>query len=332
MKRIDRAALSLEPLKDRVVSVLGYGNQGRAHALNLRDSGVEVCVGQRPSSPGAERARADGFTSVPIEEATARGDLMIMALPDEAHGEVYGEQIAPRLKDGATLGFIHGLSVRFDLVRPRDDVGMVLVAPKGPGRLLRALFNEGKGLPCLFAVHRESSARNAEQLGLAWAAGIGAGNAGLLQTTFADETECDLFGEQAVLCGGMTSLMLRAFETLVHHGYDPELAYLECCHEMKQIADLIYEGGFTGMLEAISTTAEFGTYVAAEALSKARIETQLETLLRDVRSCSFADRLQRDVTAGAPELQKHRAHLTEHPIEAAGASIRKLMPWLSESG
>jgi ketol-acid reductoisomerase len=319
----------IEPLRGRRIAVVGFGNQGRAHALNLRDSGLEVVVGSRPDTAGDDRARSCGFEPLPIDEAAGRSDLVVMALPDEVQPEVYAESIAPNLKGGATIGFLHGFNIRYGLIEAAPGIGVVMVAPKGPGATLRALFEQGRGLPSLFAVHRESSAGDAEALGLAWANGIGSARAGIVRTSFEVETETDLFGEQTVLCGGVTALVRCAFQILTEAGYPPELAYLECCHEIKQVADLVYERGLAGMYEAISTTAEFGTYRVLDRLVDESLRGRMRDLLAEIRDGSFARALRDDHEAGAPWMRRMREQARAHPLEPAGEAVRSLMPWLA---
>jgi ketol-acid reductoisomerase len=318
----------LEPLAGKTVAVLGFGNQGAAHALNLRDSGVSVLVANRPDTANGRRAVACGFDPLPLEEGVERADLTIIALPDEAQPAVWTDRIAPHLKPGGIAGFLHGFSIRYRLIRPPDDIGVIMVAPKGPGRTLRQRFEGGQGIPCLFAVHQDSPAGDAEAIGRAWAAGIGCARAAIIPTTFADETETDLFGEQAVLCGGMTQLVLAAFETLVEAGYAPELAYMECCQEVKQVADLVYERGLAGMTEAISNTAEFGTYRAGPDLIDEAVRRRMRAILEEVRDGRFAAAMREDYAAGFPWFSRQRRALAEHPIETAGQAVRSWMPWL----
>jgi ketol-acid reductoisomerase len=323
----------LEPLQNRVVAVIGYGNQGRAHALNLRDSGIQVMVGSRSGGDGSTRAKDAGFDVRPIEDAVAAADLAIIALPDEVQPEALRDQIVPHLRSGATLGFIHGFSVHYRLLPPMPPgVGVVMVAPKGPGNLLRTQYQIGQGLPCLLAVERESAGGDAKTLALAWANGIGCARAGIILTTFRDETETDLFGEQAVLCGGMTALIVAAFETLVQAGYPAELAYLECCHEVKQIADLVYERGIAGMMRAVSNTAEFGALQAGPMIVDDLMRERLHEMLKQVQDGSFARGLRQDYERGFPWFDSERANLADHPIEKAGETVRSLMPWLKSAG
>jgi ketol-acid reductoisomerase len=318
----DRAPL--QPLLDRTVAVIGYGNQGHAHALNLRDSGVRTVVAARSGSAAGDRAREAGFEVRTVREATAIGDLIVVALPDEVQPEVYASEIGPALEPGDVVGFLHGFAIRYGLIDPDPAVGVVMVAPKGPGTTLRDRYVQGLGIPSLLAV-RDGSPPHAEPFALAWANGIGSAQAGIIRTTFAAETETDLFGEQSVLCGGMTGLVLAAFEVLVEAGYPPPLAYLECCHEVKQVADLVYERGLAGAMEAISNTAEFGTYATAGTLVDEQVREKMRDLLRQVRDGSFAEHVRRDYAEGSPWFTEQRRQLATHPIEAAGEVIRALM-------
>src|SRR5262245_34342030 len=314
----------LEPLKGKTIAVVGFGNQGQAHALNLRDSGLHVIVANRPGSPNGRLARQLGFDPLPIAEAVRQADLIVVALPDEVQPQVFGQSIQGHVKPGATFGILHGFNIRYGLIRPLRDTGVIMIAPKGPGQTLRERFVAGAGIPCLFALHQDSPARDAQSVALAWAHGIGCARAGILFTTFQQETDTDLFGEQAVLCGGMTHLVLAAFETLVRAGFPPELAYLECCHEVKQIADLVYERGLAGMMKAISNTAEFGAYEAGPRLIDDRVRTGMETILKQIVDGSFARRLRDDHEQGFTWFNKQREALVSHPIESAGAFIRSL--------
>lgn len=320
----------LTPLSGKTVAILGFGNQGHAHALNLRESGVQVIVANRPDSPNGRNAKKQGFAPTSIAGAVAQADLVIITLPDEAQPETYEQSIAPNLKAGATIGFTHGFNIKFGLIRPRADIGVIMVAPKGPGRLLRERFVKGQGIPCLFAVHQESPARDAQALGLAWANGIGCARAGIIFTSFEAETITDLFGEQAVLCGGMTELILAAFEILVQAGYPPELAYLECCHEVKQIADLVYERGLAAMMQSISNTAEFGAYQAGPMVINEHVREAMHFILKRIEDGTFAKTMRHDHQQGFPWFHEQRERLREHPIEPAGQAIRALMPWLTE--
>ena len=321
----------IDPLNGKTVAVVGFGNQGYAHALNLRDSGVDVVVGSRPDGPSARRAATVGFKAVSIPDAVRQAALAVVALPDEVQPEVYERDIAPHLNDGAIVGFLHGFNICYELIRPAPAIGVIMVAPKGPGDTLRRLYCEGNGLPCLFAVHQDSTDHDAEPIGLAWANAIGCARSAIVFTTFRDETETDLFGEQAVLCGGMSQLMVAAFETLVEAGYSPELAYLECCHEMKQVADLVYQRGLAGMYEAISNTAEFGAYRSGPLLVDEQIRARMRELLTEVQDGTFAKVIRDDYASGFAWFRQQREAASGASIEAAGEAVRALMPWLAES-
>jgi len=323
------------PLQDRTVAVLGFGSQGAAHALNLRDSGANVVVANRVDSDRGRAAIAEGFAPTSIEEAVATADLVIVALPDEAQPDVWAERIAPPLRAGVVVGFLHGFCLHYGMIEPPEETGVVLVAPKGPGATLRARFRQGEGIPCLFAVHQPGvpaeGAPTAEAIGLAWAAGIGCARAAIVPTTVGDETETDLFGEQAVLCGGMTELILAAFETLVAAGYPPELAYTECCHEVKQVADLVYERGLAEMMKAISNTAEFGAVQTGRTIVDDGVRERMRTILERIRDGSFAESLRDDYRRGFPSLGAGRKALRAHAIEDAGRTVRAWMPWLADA-
>jgi ketol-acid reductoisomerase len=326
--RPDEAAQTLSGL---IFAVIGYGNQGRANALNLRDSGARVTVGARPGKRAWSRALEDGFPARSLPEAAAEADVLIVALPDEAHEEVWRSDLEPALRAGTVAGFLHGFSVHHGLVRPRPELGVVLLAPKGPGHALRARFLEGLGIPALFAVHQPGpDGSRTRAAGLAWAHGIGCARAAVIETTFAAETETDLFGEQAVLCGGVMALVHEAFRTLVDAGHDPDLAYMECCQELKQVADLLFERGPAGMRAAISNTAEFGAFAAEERLMDDALRTRLRALLVDVQSGEFARRFRDDARAGFPWMNRKRAAASAEPIEQAGAAVRGWTPWLGE--
>jgi ketol-acid reductoisomerase len=297
------------------LAVLGYGNQGRAQALNLRDSGVtELVVGLREGAPSRARAAADGFTIMAMVEAAGWADLAMMLTPDETHGAVYAEAVAPHLREGGALGFSHGLSIRFALIAPRPDLDVFLVAPKGPGTALRADYQSGSGLVSLFAVAQDASGR-AEALALSYAAAIGSGRVGILPTSFAEECEADLFNEQAVLWGAIPELIHAGYETLVEAGFAPEIAYFECLTEVKLLADLIYERGIAGMREAISNTAEFGALKGGTRIVTADTRTEMRRILREVRSGSFVRELIEDAERGYPRLRASRAGAAAHPIE-----------------
>ena len=323
-------------LRGRTVSVIGYGNQGRAHALNMRDSGIDVVVSGRPGSAARARAAADGFPERDIGAAVKGASLVVLALPDEVHAEAWRDQLGRCVRPGQTVGFIHGSSVHFGAVRVPAGVGVVLVAPKGPGTTLRERYVQGHGIPALVAVHQErdlaGGGEPAREIAVAWAAGIGCARAGLVHVTFEQEAVTDLFGEQAVLCGGMLGLAQAAYETLVEAGYPPLLAYTECIHEIKQVADLLYARGPSGMRAAISNTAEFGAYEAAPRMADDRTRATMRTLLAEIRSGAFSRRMQADHDAGGPWFRAQRAAADAHPMERAGAEVRELMPWLGKEG
>ena len=325
---------TLEPLQNATIAVVGYGNQGRAHALNLRDSGLRVIIGQRAPSASFDAAIEDSFEPMPVADAAAHADLLIVALPDEAHVSVCNEHILSALQDNCTIGFLHGYSVHHRLVEFRESYNVVLVAPKGPGTILRKNYTIGRGIPALVAVHQETDAlseHSAEEIAFAWATGIGCGRCGIIRTTFAEETETDLFGEQAVICGGMMHLITTAFQTLINAGYAPEVAYIETCHELKQVADLIYAQGLSGMADAISNTAEFGMLRADQHMRNSELQTVMRALLADIRSGTFAKEFQQDVDSQDSQLDAYRTQLTESEIETVGRSVRSMMPWLEDA-
>ena len=316
-------------LAGKRVAIVGYGNQGHAHALNLRDSGhCEVVVGARDNSPSGDAARQAGFEVLPVAQA-ATSDIVMLLAPDEAQPAIYADHIRDAMKPGAALGFAHGFAVHYGLIEPRADIDVIMAAPLGPGKGLRAEYVAGRGLPALLAVAQDASG-SARDLALAYAGGIGAGRAAILETTFKDETETDLFGEQAVLCGGMPALIVAAFETLVEAGYPPELAYIVCLHETKLITDLLQKGGIAAMNLAISNTAEFGGNAVGKRLVTPDTKAEMERVLAEVRDGRFTKEFIADARAGNPALRADRARQADHPIEAAGARVRGLMPWLKE--
>jgi ketol-acid reductoisomerase len=306
--------LPQDGLLGKQVSLIGYGNQGTAHAKNLRDSGINVTIGAR--SP--QNAINDGFTTTSIANA-ATADLVIIALPDEIQGEVYKAEIEPNLRQGATLGFIHGFAIHFGHIKPPTGIGVVMVAPKGPGITVRQKYLAGSGVLALLAIEQENDSNTARKIALGWAAGIGSLRIGLLESSFKDETETDLFGEQAIIVGGLTALVKASYETLREAGYPPELAYIECCHEVKQVADIIHERGIAEMMKAISNTAEMGAYEAMQLLDDEHLRGHLRTLLSNVQDGTFATRL---VNNDIPHLSKE---LSSHEIEKVGDEIRSLM-------
>lgn len=316
-----------DALSGKRVALVGYGNQGRAHALNLRDSGIDVVVGQRPGK-SFDRARGDGFAPVSAAEATKGAALVIVTLPDETAGATYAAEIAPALSPGQALGFVHGFNVRFGFIDPPRGVDVLMIAPKGPGTLLRSLYEEGNGLPALLAVERDESG-SAREIALAWACGIGSSRAAVIETTFAAETETDLFGEQVVLCGGLSALTKAAFETLVEAGYEPELAYIECVHELKQVADLLYERGLSGMRERISNTAEYGDLTRGTRIVTDETRAEMRRVLGEVQSGAFAKEWIGEVRSGGERFRDLHEADVDSPYERAGEIVRSLMPWLA---
>lgn len=316
-----------ENMRGKKVAVLGYGSQGHAHALNLRDSGVDVTVGLYKGSKSRAKAAADGLKTAAVDEAVAAADIVMVLIPDEKQAQVYREQIAPHLKTGAALGFAHGFNIHFNQVVPPADVDVFMVAPKGPGHLVRRVFTEGKGVPCLMAVHQNFTGR-AQDIALAYARGIGGTRAGVLPTTFQEETETDLFGEQAVLCGGITELIKAGFDTMVEAGYQPESAYFECLHEMKLIVDLMYEGGLARMRYSISDTAEYGDYMSGKRIITADTRAEMKKILAEIQNGEFAKRWILENQAGRPVFNAIRRREAAHAIEQVGAELRGMMSWL----
>ena len=316
-------------LSGKRISVIGYGSQGRAHALNLRDSGYDVQVGLRPDGPSWRRAREDGWEPVEPREAAGR-DVVMMLVPDEDSPAVYREQIAGALGDAAALGFAHGFAVHFGYISPPKHVAVFMVAPKGPGTLVRSEYVAGRGVPCLIAVHNDPRG-DAAAIASAWAEGLGAARSGILATTFREETETDLFGEQAVLCGGVTELVRAGFETLTSAGYAPEMAYFECMHELKLIVDLMYERGIEGMRDAVSNTAKYGDYTRGTKVIGAETRAAMRGVLEAIRTGEFAHEWMAECRSGKPRLRAYRKNGAAHPIESVGATLRSLMPWLRTS-
>lgn len=313
-------------LEGKTIAVVGYGSQGHAHAQNLRDNGNKVVIGVREGK-SAQKAREDGFEVFPVSEATKKADVIMILAPDETQGALYENEIAPNLEAGNALAFAHGFNIHFDVVHPPKDVDVFLVAPKGPGHLVRRTFVDGFAVPSLFAVQQDATG-NARDIALSYAKGIGSTRVGVLETTFKEETETDLFGEQAVLCGGLTSMIEAGFETLVEAGYQPELAYFEVCHEMKLIVDLIYEGGFDKMRQSISNTAEYGDYVSGPRVITEQTKANMKAVLADIQNGSFAKGFVEDNKAGFPKFKEMRAKNAGHPIEEVGAKLRKMMPFV----
>ena len=323
---------NLDLLKEKTIAVIGYGSQGHAHANNLKDSGLNVILGLREGSGSAEKAVEAGFEVLSNSEAATKADLVMFLIPDEFQGKTYAEDIEPNLKEGATIAFAHGFNIHYGQIKPRSDLDVVMIAPKGPGHTVRGQYNIGAGVPCLVAIQQDASG-NALENSIAYASAIGGGRAGIIKTTFKDETETDLFGEQAVLCGGLTSLIRAGYETLTEAGYPPEMAYFECVHEVKLIVDLIYEGGLANMRYSISNTAEYGDYTSGPKVVTEDAKKAMKVVLDRIQSGEFADEFVTDARqsnsgAGGPVMESHRKESREHPIEKVGAELRGMMPWI----
>ncbi|MBI4182856.1 MAG: ketol-acid reductoisomerase [Proteobacteria bacterium] len=324
----DRDA-DLNLIKAKKVAVVGYGSQGHAHALNLRDSGVkQVVVALRPGSASVKKAEAEKLKVMPPADAAAWADVVMVLTPDELHADLYTDYLKPNLKEGAALAFAHGLSIHFRLIEPRPDLDVFMVAPKGPGHTVRSEYKRGAGVPCLVAVAQDASG-NTHDLALSYAAALGAGRAGIIGTTFREECETDLFGEQCVLCGGLTSLILAGYETLIEAGYAPEMAYFECLHEVKLIVDLIYEGGIANMRYSISNTAEYGDYTRGPRVIDAGVKERMKAVLADIQSGRFAREWVLENKAGQVSFKALRRRAAEHPVEQVGEKLRAMMPWIA---
>jgi ketol-acid reductoisomerase len=325
----DRDA-DLNLIKNKKVAVIGFGSQGHAHALNMRDSGVkEIAIAARPGA-SAKKAEAAGFKVMSVADAAKWADAMMMVTPDELQADIYKNELHANMKQGAALLFAHGFNVHFKLIEPRKDLDVLMVAPKGPGHTVRGEYLKGGGVPCLIAVHQDASS-NAHDLGLSYASAIGGGRAGVIETSFKEECETDLFGEQAVLCGGLVELIRAGFETLVGAGYAPEMAYFECLHEVKLIVDLIYEGGIANMNYSISNTAEYGEYVSGPRLITAETKAEMKRVLDDIQSGRFARDWVLENKAGQASFKAIRARGEAHPIEEVGARLRAMMPWIAKN-
>lgn len=321
------ADADLSIIQGRKVAVIGYGSQGHAHAQCLRDSGVEVVIGLRDGSKSAEKAQEAGFEVKSNADAAAWADVIMLLAPDTSQAEIFARDIEPNLKDGDALLFGHGLNIHFELIKPATNITVGMVAPKGPGHLVRRQFVDGKGVPCLIAVAQDPKGEG-KDLALSYAAAIGGARAGVIPTTFREETETDLFGEQVVLCGGLEHLMMKGFEVLTEAGYAPEMAYFEVLHEMKLIVDLIWEGGIENMNYSISETAELGGYVAGPRIITPEVKENMKAVLADIQSGKFVRYMVADVEAGQPELKRYREEIAAHPIEATGSKLRDLMSWV----
>jgi ketol-acid reductoisomerase len=321
------ADLSL--LKGKTIAVLGYGSQGHAHALNLKDSGLKVVVAQRSGGDNYKKAIEDGWKPVGVVEAVRQADWVHVLLPDEVQKKVWEEDIKPNIKKNAILSFAHGFNIRFKQIIPMPDLDVIMIAPKGPGHLVRRQYEEGKGVPCLIAIEQNASSK-AKDLALAYAKGIGGTRGGVLETTFAEETETDLFGEQVVLCGGLVELINSGFETLVAAGYQPEIAYFECLHEVKLIVDLIFEGGFAKMNSSVSDTAEYGEYVSGKRIITDSTREEMKKVLADIRSGKFANNWLEENRTGRSFFKKERKDVSERTVEKVGARLRSKMAWIKK--
>ncbi len=321
---------NLGMLDGKTVAIMGYGSQGHAHAQNLHESGVHVIVGLRASSPSCAKAREAGLEVMEVSEAAKAADVVMMLVPDELAADIYNEQVAPFMKEGDVLCFAHGFNIHFNFIKPAKDIDVIMIAPKGPGHTVRSQYLEGKGVPSLIAVYQDASGR-AKDYALAYASGIGAGRAGILETSFREETETDLFGEQAVLCGGVTELMKAGFDTLVEAGYEPEMAYFECIHEMKLIVDLINSGGFAMMRYSISNTAEYGDYRTGKRLITDETRKEMKKVLGEIQDGTFASEFMQEFSSGRKaKFLATRRKESEHLLEKVGAELRKMMSWLKK--
>ena len=316
-------------IKSQKVAILGYGSQGHAHANNLQDSGVDVRVGLRAGSRSIAKAEASGLKVVEVAEAVAEADLVMVLTPDEFQSELYRTEIEPNLKQGATLAFAHGFAIHYNQVVPRADLDVIMIAPKAPGHTVRTEFTKGGGIPDLIAIAQDASGK-AKQIALSYASAIGGGRTGIIETTFKDETETDLFGEQAVLCGGAVELVKAGFETLTEAGYAPEMAYFECLHELKLIVDLMYEGGIANMNYSISNNAEYGEYVTGPKVINEESRQAMREALRNIQNGEYAKRFITEGAMNYPEMTAHRRNNAAHPIEQVGAELRKMMPWIEK--
>ena len=320
-------SIDVELIKSKKVSVIGFGSQGHAHALNLHDSGVDVTVGLREESNSFDRARKMGLKVENLENATKNADVVMLLLPDQLMADVYEKDIAPFMKESSTLFFAHGFNIHFGEIVPREDISIAMIAPKGPGHLLRRTYEEGSGMPCLVAVEKDLN-DNTKDLALSYASAIGGGRAGVLNTTFKEETETDLFGEQVVLCGGLTELIRNGFETLVEAGYQPESAYFETLHEVKLIVDLMYEGGFEWMRHSISDTAEYGDFSRGSRIITDETKKEMKKVLEEIQSGAFAKEWMSQAREGSPYLKQEREKASNHQIENIGKELRNMMPFL----
>ena len=318
-------------IKSKKVAIFGYGSQGHAHALNLKDSGLkEIVVALREGSPSRKKAESQGLKVMSLSDAAEWADVVMILTPDELQSQIYKNHIEQRMKQGSSLAFAHGLNIHFNLIKARKDLDVFMIAPKGPGHLVRSEYQRGGGVPCLMAIHQDSSGK-AKDLALSYACAIGGGKSGVIETTFKDECETDLFGEQTVLCGGLVELIKNGYETLVEAGYPPEMAYFECLHEVKLIVDLIYEGGIANMNYSISNTAEYGEYITGRKIIDSKTKERMKEVLKDIQSGKFAKQWMDENKNGQKNFLKMRKELSEHPIEKVGKKLRDLMPWIGKN-
>ncbi|MDR3290328.1 MAG: ketol-acid reductoisomerase [Rickettsiales bacterium] len=320
----------LDAIKNITVAIIGYGSQGHAHALNLRDSGAKVIVGLRDGSQSKPKAEEAGFKVLTPVDAAKEADFVMVLVPDELQASLYKTDLKPNLKKNATIAFAHGLSIHFNLIEPRDDINVVMIAPKGPGHTVRGEYAAGGGVPSLIAVHQDVTGK-ARELAMSYACGIGAGRSGIIETTFRNECETDLFGEQVVLCGGLTSLIKAGFETLIEAGYPEDMASFECVHEVILIVDLIYQGGMADMRYSISNTAEYGDYVSGPRIVDASVKSRMKDVLKDIQNGTFVTNWMQECAVGQPKLKAERRIGAEHQVEKIGAELRSMMPWIAKN-
>jgi len=331
MKMLYEKDTNIDLIKSKKIAIFGFGSQGHAHALNLKDSGVkEVVVALREGSSSRKKAEAQGLKVMSLSDAAEWADILMMLTPDELQSQIYKNHIEQRMREGTSLGFAHGLNIHFNLINARKDLDIFMIAPKGPGHLVRSEYQRGGGVPCLMAIHQDSSGK-AKDLALSYACAIGGGKAGVIETNFKEECETDLFGEQTVLCGGLVELIKNGYETLVEAGYSPEMAYFECVHEVKLIVDLIYEGGIANMNYSISNTAEYGEYITGKKIIDSNTKKKMKEVLKDIQSGKFAKQWMDENKSGQKNFLKMRKELAEHPIEKVGKKLRELMPWIGKN-
>ncbi len=332
MKMLYEKDAKVDLIKSKKVAIFGFGSQGHAHALNLKDSGIqEVAIALREGSPSKKKAESQGLKVMSLSDAAEWADVLMVLTPDELQSQIYKNHIEQRMRQGTSLAFAHGLNIHFNLINARKDLDVFMIAPKGPGHLVRSEYQKGGGVPCLMAIHQDSSG-NAKDLALSYACAIGGGKAGVIETNFKEECETDLFGEQSVLCGGLVELIKNGYETLVEAGYSPEMAYFECVHEVKLIVDLIYEGGIANMNYSISNTAEYGEYtIGKKIIDKKTTKEKMKEVLKDIQSGKFAKQWMDENKNGQKNFLKMRKELAEHPIEKVGKKLRDLMPWIGEN-